>query len=494
MDDDSLAPERTLEDASPSRPTVVKCPSFCDASRAGRVGLDNLGNTCFMSAGLQCLSHLEPVAAFFLSNAYEKDINRRSVLGCKGEFAEAFAELQRTLWQSNKRTHTPSDLRKKLASFAPHIFHGNEQQDLQEFLAFCLDALHEDLNRVQEQPPPTSPAELKEDERVAAERGEEVAGALAWGRHLERSKSFLVDLMQGQLQSSLTCAECGNRSTHFDPFLYLSLPVNWEMTKVTDAIALYLEEETMSGDEQWFCTKCRKKVDAKKKIDLWMLPPILILHLKRLDYNRSSGRLSKIGKLLSCPKTLDLSEYCSTHQSQGAVYDVVCVANHKGKASDGHYSATCYVGDRWYKFDDEEVRACANDDVVNHQAYVIFLVRQSMGGMHDLGHNTPFLRQQSISMPELWPHPVWATQCSSLADALQASTDHSRMTKKRQSSLPEYYGDGKYLMALPDVIHGSPMQGRNRKSAEVSSASLASAQEAQESCCASGIIKLIFCR
>ena len=38
------------------------------------------------------------------------------------------------------------------------------------------------------------------------------AAALAWMRYLARSKSCLVDLMQGQLRSSLCCLRCGHKS------------------------------------------------------------------------------------------------------------------------------------------------------------------------------------------------------------------------------------------------------------------------------------------
>ncbi|CAE8712455.1 unnamed protein product, partial [Polarella glacialis] len=261
-------------------PTVVRCSDFFDAQRAGRVGLANLGNTCFMNAGLQCLSHLEPLAAYFLSGSYKQDINHSSKMGRKGEFAEAFAELQLALWQTEQSHFKPKELRAKLAGFAPHLFENGDQQDVHEFLAFCLDGLHEDLNRVQVQPPPTTEQELEEDEKRAAHRDEEVAAALAWLRHLERGKSFLVDLMQGQLRSSLKCKQCGHQSKQFDPFLYLSLPVEFGMHKLTDALEKYLEEENLVGDEQWFCERCDAKVDATKKIDLWKLPPILILQLK----------------------------------------------------------------------------------------------------------------------------------------------------------------------------------------------------------------------
>lgn len=53
-------------------------------SRRGLTGLRNLGNTCFMNSGLQCLSHIQELTQFFLSNNYLKDVNKTNPLGTQG--------------------------------------------------------------------------------------------------------------------------------------------------------------------------------------------------------------------------------------------------------------------------------------------------------------------------------------------------------------------------------------------------------------------------
>ena len=50
--------------------------------------------------------------------------------------------------------------------------------------------------------------EAKGEERVAAE---------AWHDHLLRNRSVLVDLLQGQLRSALTCSVCGHHSRKCAP-------------------------------------------------------------------------------------------------------------------------------------------------------------------------------------------------------------------------------------------------------------------------------------
>ena len=53
--------------------------------------------------------------------------------------------------QGNTAFVTPSHFKYQLGKFAPQ-FQGYGQQDSQELLAFLLDGLHEDLNRIKRKP------------------------------------------------------------------------------------------------------------------------------------------------------------------------------------------------------------------------------------------------------------------------------------------------------------------------------------------------------
>ncbi|KAA6377006.1 MAG: putative ubiquitin carboxyl-terminal hydrolase 5, partial [Streblomastix strix] len=64
----------------------------------GLVGLQSLGNTCYMNSALQCLLHTPLLASFFLSGKYKQEIVKENKLGTQGQIAEAFAYLMKQIW------------------------------------------------------------------------------------------------------------------------------------------------------------------------------------------------------------------------------------------------------------------------------------------------------------------------------------------------------------------------------------------------------------
>jgi ubiquitin C-terminal hydrolase len=60
-----------------------------------------------------------------------------------------------------------------------------------------------------------------------------------------------------------------------------------------ECVEEFTKEEILDDENKWKCPKCKSIQRATKKIDIWKLPSILIVHLKRfeLDERKRSGKI-----------------------------------------------------------------------------------------------------------------------------------------------------------------------------------------------------------
>lgn len=82
-------------------------------------------------------------------------------------------------------------------------------------MAFLLNGLNEDLNRIADKPYIEQP---DSDGRPDAELAD-----IWWRNHLRREFSIVVALFAGQFKSVLACRECGYESARFEPFMFLQV-------------------------------------------------------------------------------------------------------------------------------------------------------------------------------------------------------------------------------------------------------------------------------
>ena len=196
----------------------------------GAVGLKNLGNTCYMNSGLQCLSHTKELTQYFLSSQYEADLNEDNTLGSKGKLLNAYANLIFKTWHGRMKVVSPNKFKYELSNFYSS-FEGYGQHDSQEFISHLLDGLHEDVNLIKKKPL-TNAVEWKEGQSDLS------VGRESWKTFLKRNYSEIMRLFYGQFRSEIKCPTCDNLSITFDPFQLVSLPVPVCSTKFVSIYAI----------------------------------------------------------------------------------------------------------------------------------------------------------------------------------------------------------------------------------------------------------------
>lgn len=186
-----------------------KSPGIC--------GFQNIGNTCYINAALQCLFHAPGLVEFFLSD--EKPW-RKICDGGIHPFVTTFANLLISYWSGISSVIAPRDL-KTAISRKTERFSGYGEQDSHEFIMFVLDCLHQDLNVAN--PAPGFVTDNVGVRGNGADDAEMARNSLEVFRSRDNSK--ITELFQGFTKSKITCPACHSSVTMLEPYQTLSLPL-----------------------------------------------------------------------------------------------------------------------------------------------------------------------------------------------------------------------------------------------------------------------------
>ncbi|XP_034024912.1 ubiquitin carboxyl-terminal hydrolase 32 [Thalassophryne amazonica] len=334
QDDQQLVIEVRNKDMSwPEEMSFIANSSKMDRHKVptekGATGLSNLGNTCFMNSSIQCVSNTKPLTDYFISGKHLYELNRTNPIGMRGHMAKCYGDLVMELWSGTQKNVAPLKLRWTIAKYAPR-FNGFQQQDSQELLAFLLDGLHEDLNRVHEKPY----VELKDsdgrpDWEVASE---------AWDNHLRRNRSIVVDLFHGQLKSQVKCKTCGHISARFDPFNFLSLPLPMDSSMHLEITVIKLDGSTpvrfglrLNMDEKYTGLKKQLSELCSLKPEQILLAEVHASNIKNFPQDNQKVRLSVNGFLCAFEVPVPGTP---TSLSSPTLTDITPVPN--GSPANGH--------------------------------------------------------------------------------------------------------------------------------------------------------------
>ncbi|EIW73321.1 hypothetical protein TREMEDRAFT_73044 [Tremella mesenterica DSM 1558] len=369
-------------------------------------GLINTGNMCFANTILQVLVFCLPFTQLLeeLGKRLKADLGRQTpLLEAMIVFLREFnlpdpvpgaAPSQQRNALINGSKHSRRDKDHRSTAFIPeHVYEAmkankrfdfvqkGHQEDAEEFFGFLNDTLHEEIlklvsrssnRKISSGQLPNGDTD-KHIRRPVSPGAEDSSGWLEVGkkqrvhqvRSVESHESAISRLFGGTLRSVLRVP--GNKdSVTLEPFKTLALDIRSDVTTIEDALRHIAEPEIVPGV---YSPSRKEKVDASKQVTIETFPPVLVLHLKRFEYDQVEQRVFKRDKPVAYGTELIIpSEVVSpTKRGHPVKYRLFGVDYHHGASSQGgHYTlaAARQDGSGWIHFDDETHSAVPTEAVV----------------------------------------------------------------------------------------------------------------------------------
>jgi len=241
-------------------------------------GLDNLGNTCYISCILQALKTIPLLVDYFLLGRHMDDLIPDSQ---STSMSEEFTNVLRHLCFPNaSSSFAPTSFRDYFQQRYSQFLHNAQisQHDCVEFTSLLLSGLHEEL-KFGSSPYRRGPG---------------------GDRSVHADHSIISDVFDGQTQSTITCQQCQHKSvtSHVFQILMLEIPPGDGPFTLKKCLELYSNPEEMNDV---LCSRCNKRGNSTKRMTITIIPPVLVIQLKRFGRNGS-----KINSNIILPEKLDL--------------------------------------------------------------------------------------------------------------------------------------------------------------------------------------------
>lgn len=296
-------------------------------------GLINHGNTCFFSSAFQNLVRCSVFINFIMN------------LNSNNELIVILKDVLNDYLKNNNKSISPLKLIKFYQKINTDYSIGS-QEDAEEVITLLIGKIDDIIKQ-----------EIKEGKL----NNEILKGSIT-------TQTMIEYLFGIDIRTETKCSECNNVNVYNVTEFKIRMSIS-SKKNLDEIINGYSEIEKMEGDDQYFCNKCNKKVDAFKLDKVMKTPKYLHVQLKRFEKVR--GRLQKIDDLVSIPIQLKINT--KNYDLRGCVY-------HSGGINGGHY-IYYYNRDsqsdfkKWVCLDDSRISERNITNEIN-KGYVFLYVKQ----------------------------------------------------------------------------------------------------------------------
>ena len=287
------------------------------------IGLKNMASTCYMNAILQQMFMISMLRETILS------INNTDKNNVLFQLQLLFSALK--VYESQYYDPTSFVLANQLNFY--------EQMDADEYFGMFIDKIENDIKN------------LYKDEKE------------------NKYKELFRFFFGIKALDELKFVDCGHK--RYNEFFYNNIQLEVKgFNNLNNSLKNYFKTEMMDGENKINCEECNIKRTCHKRQIFKSLPNILVVNLKRFEFDYNTMLKSKLNNYFEFPFELDMKEYLiEDHQETNTKYELTGITIHFGFSDYGHYYDLIKSPDgKWYKFNDNCVYEFDEKDIP-HEAF-----------------------------------------------------------------------------------------------------------------------------
>lgn len=308
--------------------------SQIEIAKCNKVGLKNLGMTCYLNATLQQFYSIKPF--------------RYAIMNYNGdnEFMKQLAILFQNMKYSKTKSVTTQGFVDNFLLMGEKL-NPRCQQDATEFILSFFDLFQDD----------------------------------------QYYKNLVDELFKVVITNSIRGLENDDyyENDTNEPSYVFELEVNKQLHSINDGFEHFIKPNYLTGQNMYRIGR-DKLINAVNYSVLSRIPPFLIIHLKRFEFNQDIYERKKISQRYEVLKEINIAKY-TNNKDQEAIYSLTGIIIHRGIALGGHYiSFVKTKKNGWLCFDDETVTEINENEVMqqasgieksNIAGYILFYQREN---------------------------------------------------------------------------------------------------------------------
>ena len=369
-------------------------------------GLENVGATCYMNAVLQCFYHVKPLTSEIIT--YNSTYNLNQNMLQQYPMTIAYLDVVKQLSFDKSRAGKPI-LFKNVISMNP-LFTGVQANDSKDLILYFLEKIDYELtmhNFISQNKTLYNVIRDYQSMQVFHKNPElqQIINVF-----VTNHKSIFSDLFYGFMKQIIECSQCHFEFINYQIFNFIIFPIenvynskknkdnnynsprtqvvnkasmppagkpsytsnstygswygqqntnislsrsynygaydNKRSVTLEDCFQNEIEYVNFKGENQIYCNRCKKLLDAKGKNKIFSTPHVLILILNR-------GKANQFDCDVEFQENLNISRYVEIEQCPKN-FKLIGVISHFGESGmGGHFIADCkHFDGKWYCFND----------------------------------------------------------------------------------------------------------------------------------------------